>query len=84
MRYDAFLKMQKFEKPEKSFFEKKGRPKRKWTDADDDALSRLAKHGVPVVRIAADLERTPAAITQRGKILGIRLTHRARQKMGEE
>jgi hypothetical protein len=53
------------------------RVKRKaWTSVDLKALKQHSKAKSPVKTIAKDLKRTPGALRQKARILGLRLGHR--------
>lgn len=54
---------------------------RYWSEQDDEALRRNAKHG-PVV-IAAMLERSPKAVRQRANLLGVKLARAPRSGHGD-
>jgi hypothetical protein len=54
--------------------------RREWTTRDERALKKHSKERTPVVAISKELKRTPGALRQKARGLGISIGHRQRPK----
>ena len=54
--------------------------RREWTAQDERALKKHSKERTPVAAISKALKRTPGALRQKARYLGIPIGHRQRPK----
>ena len=54
--------------------------RREWTAQDERALKKHSKERTPVAAISKALKRTPGALRQKARYLGISIGHRQRPK----
>jgi hypothetical protein len=54
--------------------------RREWTAQDEKELKRHSKNKTPVKAISRALKRTPSALRQKARKLGISIGHRPRAK----
>jgi hypothetical protein len=54
--------------------------RREWTAQDERALKKHSKEKTPVAAISKALKRTPGALRQKARNLGISVGHRQRPK----
>jgi hypothetical protein len=54
--------------------------RREWSAQDEKELKKHSKNKTPVIKISKALKRTPGALRQKARQLGISLGHRQRPK----
>ena len=54
--------------------------RREWSAQDEKELRKHSKNRTPVVKISKALKRTPGALRQKARHLGISIGHRQRPK----
>jgi hypothetical protein len=54
--------------------------RREWSTQDEKELRKHSKNKTPVIKISKALKRTPGALRQKARQLGISLGHRQRPK----
>jgi len=54
--------------------------RREWSAQDEKELRKHSKNKTPVIKISKALKRTPAALRQKARHLGISIGHRKRPK----
>jgi len=54
--------------------------RREWSAQDEKELKKHSKNQTPVIKISKALKRTPGALRQKARQLGISLGHRQRPK----
>jgi hypothetical protein len=64
----------------KAAVKKKTVARREWTAADERELRRHSNARTPVVKISKALKRSPGALRQKARHLGISIGHRQRPK----
>jgi len=58
----------------------KGVVRRNWSVQDEKDLRKHSKNQTPVIKISKALKRTPGALRQKARHLGIPIGHRQRPK----
>jgi len=54
--------------------------RREWSAQDEKELKKHSKNKTPVIKISKALKRTPGALRQKARHLGIPIGHRQRPK----
>jgi hypothetical protein len=65
---------------EKTTMRAKRVTRRDWSVQDEKELRKHSKNKTPVIKISKALERTPGALRQKARHLGISIGHRQRPK----